>query len=284
MVKRHHLCSVYMCVLCILYTPGCFIAGNQNSWNLGTINCETFFIHPSAGGSSDQICITNCAAKCGTWMGLEGPIHQTDLGRVELPTKTDHWVMEWIDYCKWIVFFFERYITLGGTHVVTSLLKSWIADFRICILHTLHIWHLHCVWHFAAGIVIWCGHDIDVFAILFSKHSIWSQLPTQFHPKRRFLVKLTKISFSLLHQSLFLFLTSKVGDFLLPLKGTKIEEQEHELQNLNSAIAAKVMGFPKKVTVVLLFRWLKRKTLSFRRFAELEDLLFSCYSFGGCKY
>lgn len=33
---------------------------------------------------------------------------------------------------------------------------------------------------------------------------------------------------------------------LLPLKGTKIEEQEHELQNLNSAIAAKVMGFPKK--------------------------------------
>lgn len=183
-----------------------------------------------------------------TWMRRYGRVEQDQNGSL---------IMEWIDYWKWIAFF-SWYITLGGTHVVTSLLKSWVADFRICILHTFHIWHLYCIWHFAAGgIVIWYGQDIDVFASFFSKHSIWSQLPTQFHPRRRFLMKLTKISVSLIHQSLFLFLTSKSRrPTLLPLKGTKIEEQEHELQNLNSAIAAKVMGFPKTVvTVVFLFRW-----------------------------
>ena len=130
------------------------------------------------------------------------------------------------------------------------LLHCWNLELQISeyVYFTLYTFGI-CIVFGILLLVLWFDTGMiysRCVCLFFSKHSIWSQLPTtQFHPRRRFPVKLTKISISMLHQSLFLFLTSKVGDFLLPLTGTKIEEQEHELQNLNSAIAAKVMGFPK---------------------------------------
>lgn len=49
-----------------------------------------------------------------------------------------------------------------------AFLELQISEYVCFTLYTFGpIWHVYCIWRFSAGIVIWYGHDIDVFAILF---------------------------------------------------------------------------------------------------------------------
>lgn len=73
-------CAVYTyvyCVYCILLVV--LLRATKVTETLVPSTVRLTFIHPGAGGSSDQICITNCAAKCDKTMGLEGPKHETDV-------------------------------------------------------------------------------------------------------------------------------------------------------------------------------------------------------------
>ena len=237
------VCTCVYSVYCILLDV--LLRATKVPETLVPSTVRPFSSIPARKGSSDQICITNCAAKCGTWMGSEGPGWEVTHGFFARPKRIIESWSEWTTVSELFFFWKVYYSRRDPCGYCTWLFLSY----RFQNMYTSHFTHLACVLYLAFCCwycdLIRAWYRCVCYSFFTAQHLISTSYTIS--SKKTISGEVDKdINFFVTSIPVFVSYIKSRRPTLLPLKGTKIEEQEHELQNLNSAIAAKVMGFCKK--------------------------------------